>query len=111
MNSRQRGMIEIPYVIVRENPQFVFDIFYKIGFLPVEVVFNMSSGVMLYTGYSRRFEECQYSQSPRYCGVIVTVREPGVVLDADVTFNGESYFSNWEHPKAEVLAYESGEPF
>ncbi len=101
MNSKQRGVIEIPYEIVRENPQYVFDIFQKIGFLPVDTQWKLDSGVILYTGYSNRFEACRYNESQRYCGIIVSVREPGVVLDADVPFNGESDFCDWKFPEVE----------
>lgn len=127
MNSKQRGIIDIPYEIVRANPQYVFDIFQKIGFLPVDTHFSVITEVIRYTGYSSRFPENQYSTMPRYYGIMVTTREPGVVQDADVTFNCESDLGQWRLPKepqpqevidlpspdaiAEALAFESGEPF
>jgi hypothetical protein len=98
MNSKQRGMICIPYEIVRENPQYVFDIFQKIGFLPVDTQWKLDAGVILYTGYSAKFQTSHYNESPRYFGVSVTVREPGVVLDADVTFDLDSVFGEWRKP-------------
>lgn len=98
MNSMQRGMIDIPYEIVRENPQYVFDIFQRIGFLPVDTQWRLNAGVMLYTGYSAKFPVSNRNEASRYFGVSVTVSEPGVVLDADLTFNGESDFGDWRKP-------------
>lgn len=99
MNSKQRGSILIPYEMVRENPQYVFDIFQRIGFLPVDTLWKLDCGMILYTGYSAKFPTAYDIHQPPIVSVWVTVREPGVVQDAGITLKDDCEFGDWKLPE------------
>lgn len=76
IDTARKGAFEVSRALVMENPQLLFDIFQKIGFLPVQTDMDYMRDQIIYSGFCNEFAETKPCMvTPRYALLVIETED------------------------------------